>query len=241
MRKKFRRHFVASLCLLALACQPGCSCAPDTFDLQRERMVRQHIISRGIADPRIHDAFRAVPRHVFVVERYRDRAYEDLRVPFGFGYSLDRPYVDALIIKSLGVKAGDRILEVGTGSGYGAALIAQIAGEVYTVDISKEISDAAAERLGDLGYENILLKVGDGYLGWPEFAPFDAIFLRCSPNRIPAPLVEQLADGGRLMIPLGGYERFQELILYTKIGGKLTEARRVAPADFFVMKGMVQK
>ncbi|HPQ81096.1 MAG TPA: protein-L-isoaspartate(D-aspartate) O-methyltransferase [bacterium] len=229
------------LLALALSGQAGCSFAPDTFELKRERMVKQHIFSRGIADPRIQEAFLSVPRHAFVAERYRDRAYEDLRVPFGFGYILDRPHVDAIILKYLAVKEGDKILEIGTGSGYGAALVAQIAGEVYTIDISKEISDAAAERLGNLGYENIFLKVGDGYLGWPEFAPFDAIFLRCSPHRIPAPLVEQLAEGGKLMIPLGGYERFQELILYTKSNGKLAEARRVAPADFFVMKGIIHK
>ena len=202
-------------------------------------MVRVQLELRGIKDPAILKAFGAVPREEFVLPRFRRLAYDDLEVPIGHGQTLDRPYEDAFMIEALGLSDHDKVLEVGTGSGYLTAIMSKIVKEVYTIEIVPELAKEAGEHLTRLGFANAHVKAGDGYLGWPEHAPFDAIILTASPPHIPQPLVQQLAEGGRLLLPLGGKERFQELMLYTKRSGRLEETRRLAPTTFVPMKGKV--
>jgi protein-L-isoaspartate(D-aspartate) O-methyltransferase len=202
-------------------------------------MVRGQLELRGIKDQAILKAFGAVPREEFVLPRFRHLAYDDLEVPIGHGQTLDRPYEDAFMVQALALSAKDKVLEIGTGSGYLTAIMSKIAKEVYSIEIVPELAREAEENLSRLGSDNTHIKAGDGYLGWPEQAPFDAIILTASPPHIPQPLVQQLADGGRLLLPLGGKERFQELMLYTKRSGRLEKTRRLAPTTFVPMKGKI--
>jgi protein-L-isoaspartate(D-aspartate) O-methyltransferase len=212
---------------------------PQDFAEQRRAMVERQVLWRGVTDKKVLDAMLAVPREEFVLPQHRDKAYADLEVPIGEDQTLDRPYEDAFIIQSLKLSPTDKVMEVGTGGGYLAALLSRIVPEVYTIEILPEIADAARNRLSKLGYTNIFVKTGDGFLGWPEHAPFNAIILTCSPPEIPKPLIEQLAEGGRLILPLGGEQKFQELLLYTKKNGKLTGPLRLAPVTFVPMKGKI--
>lgn len=202
-------------------------------------MVERQIVWRGITDKNILEAMLTVPREEFVLPQYKSKAYADLEVPIGFEQTLDRPYEDAFIIQSLKPAPTDRVLEVGTGAGYLASLLSRIVSEVYTIEIIPEIAQNARQRLSKLGYSNIFVKTGDGFLGWPEHAPFNGIVLTCSPPEIPKPLIEQLAEGGRMIVPLGGKKKFQELLLYTKKNGKLKGPLRLAPVTFVPMKGKV--
>lgn len=233
------RMFVAAIILEGLLICSACSRTPPSLTEQREEMVRTQLIGRGITDGRIVAAFRTVPREAFVLPRFREHAYDDLEAPIGFGQSLDRPYENAAMLKALELAPTDRVLEVGTGSGYLSALMSRIAQQVFTIEIEPDIADAARKNISGQGTTNIEIRTGDGFLGWPERAPFDAIVLACSPERIPEPLTEQLAEGGRLLLPLGGTEKFQELVLYTKRGGKLLELRRIGPTTFSPMKGKI--
>ncbi|MBN1283468.1 MAG: protein-L-isoaspartate(D-aspartate) O-methyltransferase [Proteobacteria bacterium] len=202
-------------------------------------MVRTQIEGRGITGSEIIRAFLAVPREEFVIAPYKERAYEDNEAPIGYEQSLDRPYENALMIHALNIRPASRVLEVGTGSGYLASLIAQIAKEVYTIEIVPEIADMARGHIARLGYDNIIVKTGDGFIGWPEHAPFDAIVMTASPNRVPKPLEEQLAEGGRIVLPMGGTEKFQLLVLFEKKGGKLVERAKLMPAVFVPMQGII--
>lgn len=207
----------------------------------RNNMVRTQLELRGIREPLLLDAFRTVPREKFVLPRYREHAYDDVETPIGFGQSLDRPYENAMMLKTLGLAPGDRVLEIGTGVGYFAALMSHIAKEVFTIEIEPAIADTARANLEALDYANIKVKTGDGFMGWPEYAPFDAIIMACSPDRVPDPLAEQLKEGGHILLPLGGTKKFQELVLYTKKDGKLIELRRLGPTEFSPMKGKVME
>lgn len=202
-------------------------------------MVRDQIELRGITNKSITNAFLAVPREEFVLPKYKDHAYDDLEAPIGFGQSLDRSYEDALMIEFMAIAPNDRVLEVGTGSGYLAAVMSRIAREVYTIEIEPHIAQMAKTHLDHLGYKNIWTKIDDGFKGWPEYAPFNAIVMTCSPDKVPEPLIKQLAEGGRIVLPLGGTKKFQELILYKKINGEFVEAQRIAPATFLPMKGKI--
>lgn len=202
-------------------------------------MVEQQVLWRGVNDQKVLDAMLFVPREEFVLPKYRDKAYADIEVPIGFEQTLDRPYEDALIVQALQIKPTDRIFEVGTGGGYLTALLSKLAGQVYTIDIIPEIAEAAKNRFEKLGYKNIQVRAGDGYAGWTEHAPFDAIVFTCSPDEIPKPLIEQLSEGGRMVLPLGGEEKFQELLLYTKRNGKLEGPKRLGAATFVPMKGKI--
>ncbi len=235
MRRK--RRYIAFFALTC--CWFGCSKSDSLPEQRRAEMVRSQIAARGITDRRVRKAFGAVPRERFVLPRYRDRAYDDLEVPFGHGETLDRPYESALMVAALTLAPSDRVLHIGTGAGYAPAILSQLAKEVYTIEIVPAIARDAEARLRALGYDNVHLRVGDGYLGWPEHAPFDAILFATSPPRIPDPLVEQLAEGGRMLLPLGGSERFQELVLFRKQNGKITEHKRLAPTTFSPMKGKI--
>jgi len=195
----------------------------DKYFNKRKRMLQTQIKTRGIKDERLLRAMLKVQRHKFVPFIFRQFSYEDRPLLIGEGQTISQPYIVALMTEVLELSGDEKVLEIGTGSGYQAAILAELTKEVYTIEIIKELSDRADSLLRELGYKNIKVKWADGYLGWPEFAPFDAIIITCAVSPIPQPLIEQLADGGRLVVPLGegGY---QELTLIKKKGESLEES-----------------
>lgn len=204
---------------------------PDVFDNRRREMVRTQIAARGIEDEVVLDAMRAVPRHLFVPESQRSAAYTDRPLPIGHGQTISQPYIVAYMTELVRPDQDDVVLEVGTGSGYQAAVLAQIVDTVYTVEIIPELAAAAGERIRDIGYRNVVVRHADGYYGWAEHAPFDAIVVTAASEHIPPPLVEQLRDGGRMVIPVGTPFRTQMLMLVTKDGDEL-KTRSLAPVRF---------
>ncbi|MCX7965027.1 MAG: protein-L-isoaspartate(D-aspartate) O-methyltransferase [Syntrophorhabdaceae bacterium] len=212
----------------------------DTFDKKREEMVRRDIEARGIKDRKVLNAMLKVKRHLFVDPSLIDKAYNDHPLPIGEGQTISQPYIVALMTESLELKGDERVLEIGTGSGYQAAILAEIVKEVYTIEINKKIYEMAFKRLKDLGYKNIKVKLGDGYQGWVEYAPFDAIMVTAAAKRIPPPLLEQLKEGGRLIIPLGDTLLYQHLTLIKKEKGKYIK-KHICDVRFVPMTGEVQK
>jgi len=186
------------------------------FAAEREAMVERQIASRGISDPKILEAFRAVPREEFLSEEYRDLAYGDHPLPIEAGQTISQPYIVALMIKAAEVKPGDKVLEVGAGSGYAAAVLSRIAAEVIAIERQGELVEVASERMRRLGYDNVRIVEGDGTRGWPEEAPFDAILAAASGSHVPPPWVEQLATGGRIVMPVGDPGWVQKLVKVTK-------------------------
>jgi protein-L-isoaspartate(D-aspartate) O-methyltransferase len=205
----------------------------DPFALERQRMVESQIIARGVESAGVLEAMRDVPRHFFVPEDLRDRAYADRPQYIGSGQTISQPYIVALMTELLDLDGDERVLEIGTGSGYQAAVLSRLAREVYTIEIIGELAERARETLTDLGYDNIHFRVGDGYEGWPEAAPFEAIIVTAAPPELPAALVEQLAVGGRLVVPVGG-RLVQDLEVHTKTEDGL-EMRKVIPVRFVPM------
>ncbi len=203
----------------------------DRFIKQRELMVRTQIEERGVTDPAVLAAMRTVPRHRFVPERYLDEAYEDHPLPIGFGQTISQPYIVALMTESLQVKPGDRVLEIGTGSGYQAAILAELGVETYSVEIIPELARQAEERLQKLGYGSVQVLNADGYFGWEEHAPYDAIIVTAAPDHLPQPLANQLKEGGRLIIPIGPTGSYQTLWLFEKEEGEL-RATNLGPVRF---------
>jgi protein-L-isoaspartate(D-aspartate) O-methyltransferase len=200
----------------------------------REKMVEIQIKARGVKDPRVLSALLKVERHRFVPEGYLNSAYSDQPLPIGEGQTISQPYIVALMTELLELKGDEKVLEVGTGSGYQAAILAELAKEVYTVEIVESLASTAKNRLLELGYQNIRVKSGDGYLGWPEAAPFDAIIVTAAPDHIPKPLLDQLKEGGRMVVPVGTYT--QELEKIVKRSGKM-EKIDVIPVLFVPMTG----
>lgn len=184
----------------------------------RKAMVDEQLIGRGISDEKVLAAFRKVPRHEFVEKRLINSAYNDYPLPIGSGQTISQPYIVALMTQGLKLKGGEKILEIGTGSGYQAAILASIAKEVYSVERFKELADTAEKRLQKLGYNNIKIKIGDGTLGWEEFAPYDGIIVTAGSPGVPESLVKQLKDGGRMLIPVGSGWFGQILMLIEKTG-----------------------
>ena len=203
-------------------------------------MVKYQIEARGIKDRRVIEAMRKVPRHLFVPPEYRDAAYEDRPLPIGEGQTISQPYIVALMTEALGLKGGERVLEIGTGSGYQAAILAELAGEVYTIEIVPSLAKRAEELLRDLGYDNVHVSQGDGSFGWPEAAPFDAIILTCAAPRVPERLLEQLKDKGRMVLPLGRDPFFQSLVLIIKDGDEF-EQRMITGVVFVPMTGEIER
>jgi len=227
--------------LLFAAITTGCgqASAPADFATQRQRMVEQQLKPRGIKDERVIAAMAKVPREEFVPADARPSAYEDGPLPIGYDQTISQPYVVAFMTEQLRPKQGDRVLEIGSGSGYQAAILAELMAEVYTMEIVGPLAKTAEATLQRLGYQNVHIKVGDGYKGWPEEAPFDAIIVTCAPENVPQQLVDQLKDGGRMVIPVG--ERFaQQLYLLEKKNGQLKESATL-PVRFVPMLREAQK
>lgn len=205
----------------------------------RDRMVHETIESRGVRDSLVLAAMRAVPRHLFVPPDERPLAYADHPLPIGAGQTISQPYIVAVMTELLDLRPGEKALEIGTGSGYQAAVLAEITDQVYSIEIVESLAKSAAARLKELGYHQVQVRAGDGYRGWPEAAPFDAIIVTAAPDHVPQPLVDQLAPGGRLVIPVG--ELFQELkVFHRDAGGALAE-RTVFPVRFVPMTGEAEE
>lgn len=210
----------------------SCVSQPD-YNEQRERMVENQIAERGITDTRVIRAMKEVERHLFVPEIVRSRAYSDNPLPIGEGQTISQPYIVALMTEYLKLKPDMKVLEIGTGSGYQAAILAEIVSEVYTIEIVESLGTRAKKLLDSLGYDNIQVRIGNGYEGWEEHAPYDAIIVTCAPNNIPEPLKEQLAEGGRMIIPVGG-RNIQNLVLNRKKKGRIRQ-QSVLPVRFVPM------
>ena len=224
-----------SACSLMAAGQEG-----DVYEKKRRRMVTEQLASRDISDPRVLEVMGKIPRHLFVSPAYRDQAYEDYPLPIGEQQTISQPYIVALMTQWLGLKGGERVLEIGTGSGYQAAVLSALAGQVLSIEIHESLAALAARTLSQLGYKNVQIKSGDGYQGWPEMAPFDAIIVTCAASHVPPVLFEQLREGGRLIIPLGSTLTGQTLTLVTKEKGKPRQAP-ILGVRFVPMTGEAQK
>jgi protein-L-isoaspartate(D-aspartate) O-methyltransferase len=197
----------------------------DKFTAAREKMVTQQIISRGVTDQLTLKAMRKVPRHLFVTKEYESEAYDDNPLPIGYGQTISQPYIVAYMTEVAKPDHSKTALEIGTGSGYQAAVLAETVKSVYSIEIVPELAKESAERLKMLGYKNITVKYGDGYKGWKEFSPFDIIIVTAAAEQIPQPLIDQLAENGRLVIPVGPPLAVQELILLIKKNGKIEKSR----------------
>lgn len=239
---RFRRFFLLTilwfLCLSALGGQDQKE--ESFFKKKREQMVKFQIKARGLKDEPLLQALLAVPRHLFVPEPYRREAYEDYPLPIGEGQTISQPYIVALMTAVAEIKPGDKVLEIGTGSGYQAAVLSRLTDKVFSVEIREKLATEAKRLLQSLDYKNIQVRWADGYFGWPEEAPFDAILVTCAANHIPPPLFQQLNEGGRLVIPVGSTVFFQTLTLVRKTGGKPV-IKQLLDVRFVPMIGEIEK
>jgi len=209
----------------------------DDYIEKRQSMVLNQLQSRDIIDSKVLQAMLTVPRHQFVDEHIRESAYNDYPLAIGEGQTISQPYIVALMTQLLELKGDEKVLEIGTGSGYQAAVLAEIVKEVYTIEIYESLSKNSEKLLTDLGYRNIKFKVGDGYHGWEEYAPYDAIIVTCAPDHVPPSLLQQIKDdGGRIVIPVGGIWMVQTLMKIDKIGGKI-KSKGIIGVRFVPMVG----
>src|SRR6266568_9026620 len=226
------------LVLAATSCHHSPTSTSE-FAAQRQKMVEQQLKPRGIHDERVLAAMAKVPREEFVPENLRAQSYSDNALPIGHDQTISQPFIVAFMTEQLHPKATDRVLEIGTGSGYQAAVLAELVKEVYTIEIIEPLAREASARLARLDYNNAHVKIGDGYQGWPEVAPFDAIIVTCAPDKVPKPLRQQLKEGGRMVIPVGiGLD--QQLFLLEKKEGQMAE-RAILPVRFVPMAGEAAK
>jgi protein-L-isoaspartate(D-aspartate) O-methyltransferase len=208
-----------------------------TFLEQRISMVKTQIVERGVNDPHVIGAMKSVPRHKFVPDKYITSAYDDNPLPIGYGQTISQPYIVAYMTEVLNLRKTSTVLEVGTGSGYQAAILSPIVKQVYTIEIISELAKSAAIRLKDLGYDNVEVAIGDGYYGWNKYAPFDAIIVTAAAGHIPPPLLKQLKNNGRMVIPVGGSFTVQNLILISKDGDGNITTRNLIPVRFVPLTG----
>jgi protein-L-isoaspartate(D-aspartate) O-methyltransferase len=230
------RAVVVSAATLACSAQEPRK-MPDTthFADERRQMVEQQLRARDIKDPRVLDVMGRLPRHLLVPEHLRDEAYEDYPLAIGHGQTISQPYIVAFMTQALDVKPEHKVLEIGTGSGYQAAVLAELAREVYTIEIVEALGNSARDALASLGYRNVHVRVGDGYKGWPEEAPFDRVIVTAAPEEVPPALVEQLATGGLMAVPVGTV--FQELKILRKTERGLETLARMAVRFVPMVKG----
>jgi protein-L-isoaspartate(D-aspartate) O-methyltransferase len=210
----------------------------DRFAEIRSAMVQNQIKARGVRDNRVLEAMREVPRHLFVPDKYQGDAYRDEPLPIGSGQTISQPYIVAYMTEQLDLEGDERVLEIGTGSGYQAAILAELSDSVFTIEIIPELSEKARQVVESLGYRNVQFKVGDGYQGWPEKAPFDAVIVTAAPDHVPQPLLDQMGTDGRMMIPVGDF--FQELYLIRKTKRGFKKERKL-PVRFVPMTGESDK
>jgi protein-L-isoaspartate(D-aspartate) O-methyltransferase len=234
------RQVVFTCLLLALPASEGVVAQTrQEATIARNRMVDQHVVAAGITNPRVIQAMRDTPRHEFVPKQLRQDAYLDMALPIGWGQTISPPFIVAYMTEQLDPQPTDKVLEIGTGSGYQAAVLSKLVREVYTIEIVEPLGQRAARDFKRLKYTNIYCKIGDGFQGWPEHAPFDKIIVTCSPEKVPPPLVAQLREGGRMIIPVG--ERYQQVFhLLVKKNGKL-EVEALRPTNFVPMTGQAEK
>ncbi len=212
----------------------------EEFAQQREEMVETQLKNRDISNELVLEAMRKVPRHLFMPASVRQYAYIDSPVPIGEGQTISQPYIVGLMTQTVDPRPGDRALEVGTGSGYQAAVLGELVQEVYTIEIVPVLAERAGKVLSESGYDNVEVRLGDGYQGWPEKAPFDIILITAAPEEIPQPLIDQLAEGGRLVVPVGPQGEIQTLTLVTKEKGEVKRAY-ITDVRFVPMTGEVQQ
>jgi protein-L-isoaspartate(D-aspartate) O-methyltransferase len=231
---------VAALAVAAVAGGPDPPGAAERAE-ERQRMVEMQIARRGITDERVLDAMRAVPRHAFVPEKQRPHAYGDYPLAIGHGQTISQPYIVALMTDLLDLKEGQRVLEIGTGSGYQAAVLGQLTDEVYTIEIVKPLFEQSGKALEAQGCDHVHRKQADGYFGWPEEAPFDAIIVTCAAGHLPPPLWKQLKPGGRIVIPIGGPYETQRLVVVTKGPEGERRTKSVLAVRFVPMTGEAER
>ncbi len=231
-------RWLAFLLLIVTGCHRVGPSVAD-FAAQRERMVKEQMVMRGINGERVLAAVRKVPREEFVPEHLQAASYTDQPLPIGYDQTISQPFIVAFMTEELRPQSLDRVLEIGTGSGYQAAILAELVAEVYSIEIIEPLAKTAEATLQRLGYKNVHVKVGDGYKGWSEHAPFDSVIVTCAPDHVPQPLVDQLKEGGRMIIPVGPAGD-QELYLLEKAKGELRQ-RGVSPVRFVPMTGEAQK
>lgn len=233
----FWNTIIASILFMGIF-QPAFPLNEEEFQHRRMTMVERDIKGRGIIDKRVLAAMMEVKRHLFVLPSDIKAAYSDHPLPIGEGQTISQPYIVALMTEELGLKNGERVLEIGTGSGYQAAVLAEMGMAVRSIEIRKNLAESARKRLSGLGYKNVKVKFGDGYFGWEEEGPFDAIMVTAAANHIPPPLIKQLKEGGRLIIPLGSTTYYQTLTLVTKVKGELN-LRQIIGVSFVPMTGKI--
>src|SRR5437016_10230387 len=235
------RH-ISQLLIVALLAATGChqkAASTSAFAAERQRMVQEQLMPRGVHDERVLAAMSKVPREEFVPDNLRDKSYSDNALPIGHDQTISQPFIVAFMTEQLHPKATDRVLEIGTGSGYQAAVLAELVKDVYTIEIIEPLAKEASARLARLDYKNAHVKIGDGYEGWPEVAPFDSIIVTCAPDKVPQPLTQQLKEGGRMIVPVGsGID--QQLFLLEKKEGQMAE-RAILPVRFVPMAGEAAK
>jgi protein-L-isoaspartate(D-aspartate) O-methyltransferase len=223
----FRRLIAGLLAMLFAVGEAKLALGDDAQAKSREAMVKYQLAAGGISDPQVLQAMAEVPRHEFVPLAMRSFAYADGPLPIGHGQTISQPFIVAYMTQALELTKDDTVLEIGTGSGYQAAILAKLAKEVYTIEIVPQLAQSSKELLERLSFENVHVRLGDGYLGWPEKAPFDAIIVTCAPDHVPQPLVDQLKEGGRMLIPVGGQGTIQQLVLLTKRDGKILRENKL--------------
>ncbi|MFZ3066080.1 MAG: protein-L-isoaspartate(D-aspartate) O-methyltransferase [Nitrospirota bacterium] len=235
-----KRFFYVIIIILQISLLPALA-QDDPFAKARSRMVEQDLKGRDITDPTVLKVMGKVQRHFFVATNQQKLAYNDHPLQIAEGQTISQPYIVALMTQVLKIKHGEKVLEIGTGSGYQAAVLAEITDKVYTIEIRKGLAEEAAARLKNLGYKDVKVKNADGYFGWEEHAPFDAIIVTAAANHIPPLLIKQLKDGGRLVIPLGSTTYYQTLTLVTKIKGDDLRVEHITGVAFVPLTGEVQK